>query len=148
MTDFDIRLQRLIDVAPRVAFDQWVDAHARRSWYAPDEGSRVVDSETDLRVGGSYRVSVVGLTGDLMYTEEGVFEVIEPPHRLVYQQIMRVPNRRAVETRVTVTFEERDGKTLLTLLDAGYATEEERDEFERGWPDFLDAYERSLASHG
>jgi uncharacterized protein YndB with AHSA1/START domain len=93
-------------------------------------------------------VSVVGPTGDLMYTEEGVFEVIEPPHRLVYQQIMRVPNRRAVETRVTVTFEERDGKTLLTLLDAGYATEEERDEFERGWPDFLGAYERSLASDG
>jgi uncharacterized protein YndB with AHSA1/START domain len=59
---------------------------------------------------------------------------------------MRVSDGTSVETRVTVTFEERDGKTLLTLLDVGYPTEEERDEFERGWPDFLDAYERSLAS--
>ena len=146
MTSFDIRLQRLIDAPPRVAFGQWVDADARRGWYAPDEGSIVVEAETDLRVGGSYRVSVVGPTGDPMYIEEGVFEAIDAPHRLVYRQIMRISDGTTVETRVTVTFEERDGKTLLTLLDVGYPTEEQRDEFERGWPDFLDAYERSLAS--
>jgi uncharacterized protein YndB with AHSA1/START domain len=144
MTSFDIRLQRLIDVPPDVAFDQWVDADARRSWYAPDEGSIVVESETDLRIGGSYRVSVVGPTGDPMYTEEGIFEVIEAPHRLIYRQIMAMPDGTSVETRVTVTFEERDGRTLLTLLDTGFPTGEQRDEFERGWPDFLDAYERSL----
>jgi len=146
MTGFDIRLQRLINVLPHQAFHQWVDADGRRSWYAPDEGSVVVESETDLRVGGSYRVSVVGPTGDPMYTEEGIFELIEPPHRLVYRQIMAVPGRTSIETRVIVTFEEREGKTLLTLLDTGFPTEEQRDEFERGWPDFLDAYERSLAS--
>ena len=146
MTSFDIRLQRLIDVSPRVAFDRWVDADARRHWYAPDPGSSVAEAETDLRVGGSYRVSIVGPTGDLLYTEEGVFEVIEAPHRLVYRQVMSVSDGSSVETRVTVTFEERDGKTLLTLLDAGYPTEEQRDEFERGWPDFLDAYERSVVS--
>jgi uncharacterized protein YndB with AHSA1/START domain len=144
MTSFDIRLQRLIDVPPDVAFAQWVDAGARRSWYAPDEGSVVVESETDLRIGGSYRVSVVGPKGDPMYTEEGIFEVIEAPHRLTYRQIMAMPDR-TVETRVTVTFEARGGKTLLTLVDTGFPTEEQRDEFERGWPDFLDAYERSFA---
>jgi uncharacterized protein YndB with AHSA1/START domain len=146
MTSFDIRLQRLIDVPPDVAFDQWVDAAARRRWYAPDEGSVVVESETDLRISGSYRVSVVGPTGDPMFTEEGIFEEIEAPHRLVYRQIMAMSDGTSVETRVTVTFEEREGKTLLTLLDAGFPTEEQRDEFERGWPGFLDAYERSLAA--
>lgn len=144
MTSFDIRLQRLIDVAPPAAFDQWVDADARRNWYAPDEGSVVVEAVTDLRIGGSYRVTVIGPTGDPMYTDEGVFEVIEPPHRLVYRQIMAMPDGTSVETRVTVTFEERDGKTLLTLVDTGYPTEEQRDEFEQGWPDFLDAYVRSF----
>jgi uncharacterized protein YndB with AHSA1/START domain len=146
MTSFDLRLQRLIDVPPAVAFDQWVDADARRSWYAPDDGSVVVEAETDLRIGGSYRVSVVGPTGDPMYTEVGTFEEIDAPRRLVYRQVMQVADGISVETRVTVTFEERQGKTLLTLVDAGYPTEEQRDEFERGWPDFLDAYERSFAS--
>jgi uncharacterized protein YndB with AHSA1/START domain len=143
---FDIRIQRLIDVPPRVAFHHWVDANARHSWYAPDEGSVVAEATTDLRVGGSYRVSVLGPTGDPMYTEEGIFEAIDAPHRLVYKQVMHLPDGSSVETQVTVTFEARDGKTLLTVLDVGYPTEEVRDEFQRGWPDFLDAYERSLAS--
>jgi Activator of Hsp90 ATPase homolog 1-like protein len=72
--------------------------------------------------------------------------VIEAPHRLVCRQVMSVSNGSSVETRVTVTFEERDGQTLLALLEAGYPTEAQRDEFERGWPDFLDAYQRSLVS--
>ncbi len=146
MNSFDIRLQRVIDTTPDVAFHHWVDADSRRSWCAPDEGSTVVEAETDLRVGGSYSFSVVGPTGDPMYREEGVFEVVEPPHRLVHTARMHLPDGSTVETRVTVTFEEREGKTLLTLFDAGYPTEEQRDEFERGWPDFLDAYEHSLAS--
>src|SRR5207244_9205240 len=64
MAGFDVRLQRVIDAAPDVAFRHWVDADGRREWYAPDEGSRVVESETDPRVGGSYRTAVVGSTGD------------------------------------------------------------------------------------
>ena len=38
------------------------------------------------------------------------------------------------------------GKTLLTVLDVGYPTEDLRDSFEQGWPDFLDASERALAA--
>jgi uncharacterized protein YndB with AHSA1/START domain len=144
VSTFDIRLQRLVDVAPDEAFRHWVDADSRRGWYAPDEGSTVSESRTDLRVGGSYAVSVVGSAGEPRYREEGVFEVVNPPHRLVYQQIMRLPDGSSVQTRVTVTFEEHEGKTLVTLLDQGYATEEQRDEFERGWPDFLDAYVQTL----
>jgi uncharacterized protein YndB with AHSA1/START domain len=144
LSGFDIRLQRLVDTTPEVAFHHWVDAAARRRWYAPDEGSQVVDSAADLRVGGSYHVSVVGPTGAAMYREEGVFEVVEPPHRLVYRSIMRLPDGSSIETRVTVTFEEHEGQTLLTLLDEGYPTEEQRDEFERGWPDFLEVYTQTL----
>jgi uncharacterized protein YndB with AHSA1/START domain len=146
MSSFDIRLQRVVAAAPEVAFHHWVDAESRRSWCAPDEGSTVVEAETDLRVGGSYSFSVVGPTGDPMYRAEGVFEVVDPPHRLVYNAIMRSPDGSSVETRITVTFEEREGKTLLTLYDEGYPAEERRDEFERGWPDFLDAFEHTLAS--
>jgi uncharacterized protein YndB with AHSA1/START domain len=122
MSTFDIRIQRVVDSPPEIAFHDWVDADARRSWYAPDEGSRVAESNTDLRVGGSYSVSVVGPTGEARFREEGVFEVVEPSHRLVYRQIMRLPDGSVVETRVTVTFEEFEGKTLLTLLDEGYPT--------------------------
>ena len=81
-----------------------------------------------------------------MYRAEGVFEAVDPPHRLVYSSIMQSPDGSSVETRVTVTFEEHKGKTLLTLVDEEYPTQERRDEFERGWPAFLDAYDHTLAS--
>jgi uncharacterized protein YndB with AHSA1/START domain len=148
VSSFDLRLQRVVDATPEVAFHHWVDATARRGWYAPDEGSKVVASEADVRVGGSYLVSVVGPTGEAMYREEGVFEVVDPPHRVVYRSIMRPSDGRTVETRVTVTFEEHGGKTLLTLLDEGYPTEDLRDEYEGGWPDFLTAYEQALPGEG
>jgi uncharacterized protein YndB with AHSA1/START domain len=146
MSTFDIRIQRVVKGTPEVAFQHWVDADARRSWYAPDEGSSVVDSQIDLRVGGSYVVAVVGPMGDPQFREEGVFEVIDRPNRLVYRQIMRLPDGTSIETRVTVTFEAREDDTLMTIVDEGYPTEEQRDTFERGWPDFIDAFEQTIAS--
>ena len=145
MRGFDIRLERVVEATPEEAFRHWVDAAARRGWYAPDEGSKVVASEADVRVGGSYRVSVVGPRDEPLYQEDGTFEVVDPPNRVVYRSIMRMADGRTVETRVTVTFQEHEGNTLLTLLDQGFTTEELRDEFEGGWPDFLNAYERTLS---
>lgn len=141
---FDVRLERVIDAPPDAAFHHWVDAGARRGWYAPEEGW-IVEAETDLRVGGAWSVSF-GPTRQEMYRDEGVFEVVDPPRRLVYNVIMRFPDAQSFETTVTVTFEEtRDGKTLLTLLDTGYPSEKQRAAHESGWPAFLDAFERTLA---
>lgn len=145
MSNLDIRLQRVIDATPDEAFRHWVDADARRQWYAPDEGDVVSESEVDVRVGGTYRTTVIRPTGEERYRDEGVFEVVDPPHRLVYTGTMHVAGGGDFETRVIVTFEARDGKTLLTLRDEGYPTEEVRASFEDGWPDFLAAYERTLA---
>lgn len=60
--------------------------------------------------------------------------------------LMRFPDREPLQTVMTVTFAATpDGKTLPTLLDAGYPSQERRDFHERGWPAFLDAFERTLA---
>jgi Activator of Hsp90 ATPase homolog 1-like protein len=44
-----------------------------------------------------------------------------------------------------VTFEPVYGGTLLTVVDKGYPTDEQRARHESGWPYFLDAFERTLA---
>jgi hypothetical protein len=49
-------------------------------------------------------------------------------------------------TNVTVTFEERDGKTLLTIVETGFERKDDRDgSVEDGWPRILDALERVAA---
>jgi uncharacterized protein YndB with AHSA1/START domain len=145
MTSFDIRLERIVEATPAAAFAHWVDPDAQRRWYAPDEGW-VVESEADLRVGGAWRVGF-GPRGEELYVEHGTFEEFEPPHRVVYTAHHEYPDgRRPYLTRVVVTFEPHDGGTLLTLLDIGFPSKEQRDEIEGGWPHFLDAFARSLAA--
>lgn len=143
---FDIRLERIVNARPDAAFDHWADAEARRQWYAPDDGWVVEAAETDLRVGGAWRVRF-GPTSEEMYVEHGVFEEIDRPRRLVYTTVYEFPDGRpSFQTRVTVTFEPRGERTLLTLLDTGYPSEEQRTAYETGWPDFLDAFERTLGA--
>ena len=47
---------------------------------------------------------------------------------------------------VTVTFEAVQGKTLIRLVESGFATEEQRLGSENGWPAFLTSYERFLTT--
>jgi uncharacterized protein YndB with AHSA1/START domain len=146
MSGFDIRLERIVNATPDAAFKHWVDAEARRRWYAPDDSWIVVEAETELRVGGTWRV-LFGPTPDEMYLEHGVFEEIDPPHRVVYTTRYEFPDGRpSFQTHVTVTFEPRGERTLLTMLDTGYPSDEQRAANQRGWPGFLDAYERTLGS--
>jgi uncharacterized protein YndB with AHSA1/START domain len=145
VTGFDLRLQRVVNTTPEAAFSHWVDAEARRCWYAP-EATWIVEAETDLRVGGQWCVRF-GPTRDWMFVEYGVFEEIDAPHRVVYTTRYEYPDGRSgFATRVTVSFEAHDDGTLLTVLDVGYPTAELRDDNESGWPAFLDAFERTVAS--
>ena len=53
---------------------------------------------------------------------------------------------RTVDSTLTFTFEDQDGKTLLTLLQTGLESEKDRDAFLEGTPGFLDSLQRVVAS--
>jgi uncharacterized protein YndB with AHSA1/START domain len=53
---------------------------------------------------------------------------------------------RTVDSSVTYTFEDRDGGTLLTIVQSGIETKEVRDSYLDGVPGFLDSLERVVAS--
>ena len=76
-------------------------------------------------------------------TETRVFSVVDRPHRLVFAHTMDIAEwGRAVQTEMTITFEDRDGKTLLTMVQTGFATEADRDDFMTGWPEYLETLRR------
>lgn len=43
---------------------------------------------------------------------------------------------------MTITFEDQDGKTLLTMVQIGFETEADRDDFMTGWPEYLETLRR------
>lgn len=144
MTRFDAQFERLVDATPEQAFDVWNDATARVNWHKPD-GRWIVEASTDLRVGGRWRVAFGPSPGE-MTVEEGVYEVVDRPHRVVYTCRHRIPGREEFVTRTTVTFEPRGSQTLVILVDAGFPDIEQRRHFDDGWPAFLDSFARSAAA--
>jgi uncharacterized protein YndB with AHSA1/START domain len=85
--------------------------HVRR-WWGP-RGFTVTVCEIDLRPGGAYRSVHHGPDGN-DYPFKGVYREIVPPERLVYTQIFDVPGLSGHELLVSLTFDEREGQTLLT----------------------------------
>jgi uncharacterized protein YndB with AHSA1/START domain len=144
--DTTLRIERLVDAAPEAVFRAWTSRDAMELWYRdrPDDVVRVV--ELDVRVGGPYRVEF-GPAGQEPYRESGVYREIDPPHRLVMSETLEGPDGvQWADTTVTVTLEEHDGKTRLTLVHEGFPSVEHRDRAGGGWPGFIDRLERLVAA--
>jgi uncharacterized protein YndB with AHSA1/START domain len=99
--------------APRdLVFEAWTRPEHVRQWWGPRKYTMTV-CEIDLRPGGADRFVQRGPDGNEC-PFKGVYREIVPPERLVYTQIFDFPGLSDRELLVTVTFDERDGQTLLT----------------------------------
>lgn len=137
---YELRLERLYDAPPEVVFDAFTDPANQAELHGEGtEGWAIQRAETDVRVGGTstYSMGPEGVEPDV---ETRVFTVVDRPHRLVFRHSMKVAEwgGRSVDTEMTLTFEDQDGKTLLTMVQTGFEREEDRDDFMGGWPDYLD----------
>lgn len=103
--------------APRqLVFRAWTDPEHIVQWWGP-RGFTSFDCQIDLRVGGRFCLQMRGLD-DVVYPCWGEFREIVVPEKLVYAGPAEGPPCGAgVPPRavVTVTFVERDGKTILTI---------------------------------
>jgi uncharacterized protein YndB with AHSA1/START domain len=123
---YDMKVERLIDASPEEVFDAYTNPEAQRVWFTIFNQDMIVENVVDLRVGGTW-VSTWGVTPDEMYRETNVFEVVDRPHRLVSRSSFTSPDGSTVETTVEITFRTDGGKTLMTVIQSGFADEELRD---------------------
>jgi uncharacterized protein YndB with AHSA1/START domain len=146
---YELRIERLFDAPPELVFDTLVDPDAQPELFAGGvEGWELWESEIDLRVGGTWLivygpVDRAGEPDRITY----VFTEIDRPRRLSYDVSMYVSEwKRTIDFTETLTFEEQDGKTLLTIVQTGFESEEDRDAFMDGTPGFLDSLQRVVAA--
>jgi uncharacterized protein YndB with AHSA1/START domain len=136
----------MLDAPPDVVFDTFVDPDVTEELFTPPGGVRMVESSIDLRVGGTWTIVQEGPDGD-RYRLTYVFTEIDRPRRLAASFSMHFGRSgRTERSDVLLTLEDRGGQTLLTLVQSGFETEEERDAYLTGAPGFLDAVERAVAS--
>ena len=87
-----------------------------------------MEIDVDLRVGGR-QTAAWGPSADMLFRETQTFLEIDRPHRLVTPSTGSSPDGETMTTRVEVTFEEKDGGTLMTVVQSGFPAPELRDFF-------------------
>jgi uncharacterized protein YndB with AHSA1/START domain len=100
------------------------------------------EARVDLRTGGRYRIGNRMPDGNILWIR-GVFEVIEPPHLLVYT--WQVEPAVGPAERVTVQFEKRDAGTEVIVTHERIVDAAMRDRHQAGWQGCLDSLEGYLA---
>jgi hypothetical protein len=71
---------------------------------------------------------------------------VRRPYRLAYRSRFHLPDGSSFDTDLVVTFEPRQGKTLLTIVQSGFERIEHRDAHQGGWPGFIDRLVRVVAA--
>ena len=103
-------MTRTFDAPRRLVFEAMTKPDLIKLWYGP-KGVTVSHCESDLRVGGAYRI-VQRMTNGMEFGFRGVYREYDPPARRVYTWIFEpMPDKEAI---VTETFLERAGKTTFT----------------------------------
>src|SRR6476619_193097 len=109
----ELVVTRVFDGPARIVFDAWTKPELLMRWWAPKSfGITFISCEADVRAGGTYRFVFAAPGSDQPMAFVGKYLEVKPPTRLVWT------NEESDDGPVTtVTFEEKDGKTLLVLHD-------------------------------
>jgi uncharacterized protein YndB with AHSA1/START domain len=132
--DTSVRMTRTIDAPATAVYAAWTDPAQIRRWLAPAP-YKVTEAEVDARVGGRYRIAVVGPEGD-MHVTTGEYRELVPGKRLVKTWVYEGPHAAAdrSETLLTVEFRETaPGVTELTLRHERVPAPEDREGLRQGW---------------
>ena len=107
----ELVVTRTVNGPASMVFEAWTKPELLERWWSPKSFPiSLLSVETDVRVGGKYRL-VFGYEGSTMEFFGRYLEVT-PHSRLVWTN-----DEGDGETVTTVTFEETGGKTLLTVHD-------------------------------
>ena len=107
-----VRLQRTIPAKPAQVYRAWLDPGLLAQWLAPGSTAGL-RAEVDERVGGHFRI----FTADGGGFDAELLELV-PDRRLSFRWGFVGPARRsgpAFDSLLTVTFDDDEGGTLLTL---------------------------------
>jgi len=143
----ELRITRVFDAPRELVWKVMTDPEHIKHWSGPRQ-FEARDVENDARPGGKWRLR---LHTDGFDVGDGVVrkfdlwqggenrEVVEP-ERLVYtfKWDSNVGLSFNVETVITITLEEHDGKTTMNFCQAYFVTTGDRDGHMRGWNSSFD----------
>jgi uncharacterized protein YndB with AHSA1/START domain len=138
----DLRLERVIDVPPRLVWTAWTEPEHLKEWFVPRPWT-IEECEVDLRPGGRF-LTVMRSPEGKEFPGDGCYLEVVPERRLVFTDALLPGYRPAAEPFFTavITMEpEGDGtRYVATALHRDPETRDRHEEmgFHEGWGTCLD----------
>jgi uncharacterized protein YndB with AHSA1/START domain len=138
----ELRLERIFDASVEEVFDALASREGLEEMYGTDEPGWIVESEGDVRVGGTWGVSFGGpRSGLYRFTHD--YEALDRPRRIAYVVTQTDRDRSSFETSVEISLEGlAGGRTLMRIVEVGFPSAEERDFHLTGMPNALERVAR------
>lgn len=153
-TENEIVIERVFDAPRELVWRAWTDPEHFKRWWGPREYT-CPRCTIDLRPGGSWHAAMRGPDGKDLWSK-GIYQEIVEPERIVSTDFFSnaegdhvdpteygLPPEFPAEMLVTVTFEDVDGKTRLTVHQSMPAELAKQIGAYEGWSQSLD----KLAAH-
>jgi uncharacterized protein YndB with AHSA1/START domain len=147
--DQELVITRIFDAPRNLVWKIWTEPEHVMEWWGP-KGFTAPIIKTDFRVGGKSLLRMRSPEGE-DYWSTGVYREIVEQEKIVTTDSFSDAQGNVVpashygmsgdwplELLVTVTFEEDNGKTKLTLRHEGFPDVENRDLAKAGWNESLD----------
>ena len=122
--------RRSIRASAERVFAAWTEPAQLMAWWGPRDDVVCPTAEVDLRVGGKYRLANRFPNGDMIWIA-GEYELIEPPHKLVFTWY--VESDLPMVERVTVKLEPQRDITEVIIIHERIVNASMRDQHEQGW---------------
>ncbi len=152
----DLVITRIFDAPRELVWKAWTDPERLKRWWGP-KGFTAPYAKIDPRVGGTYLYCMRSPEGK-DYWGTGVFREVVPMERIVITDSFADEEGNVVsathygmsadiplEMLVTVTFEDHEGKTKLTLRHAGLPAGPDQEGAKAGWSQSFDKLADDLA---
>ncbi len=142
----ELVITRIFDAPRDLVFKAWTEPEHLVHWWGPRGFTSTIIGKINVRPGGTYRIHMRSPEGNDHWSQ-GVYREVVEPERLVMAGAWTDADGKPTspETLLTVTFEEHDGKTKLTLHQAIFESVTARDSHRGGWNSSLDRLAEYLA---
>ncbi len=116
----EVIITRVFNAPRELVFKAWTDPKMMAMWWGPKGVTNPI-CEIDAKVGG--KIHIVMLAGKELgpfagqrWPMKGVFKEVKPPEQLVFvNQAVDEDDNLLIDALTTVTFEEENGKTKMTM---------------------------------
>jgi len=149
----ELKIVRTFDAPRELVWKAWTDPEMAMQWTGP-RGFKATEFVRPMIAGERWHLKMEGRvfhTGQMAYLAQGgVVKEIKPPELLVYtfawedRASIGLPESPFKENTVTVRFEEKGAKTVMTFTQGPFATEGECNGHNGGWNSAFDCFAEFL----